>query len=98
MMKILIPAEPRVLGILLFELHAAISEIGRRKVEAGLSGPDDLQEALLESKKLLKETVELLKHEPPELPEGKILIQAKSNLAELDVIMRTVHMKVGDVI
>lgn len=48
-------AEPRVLGILLFELHAAISEIGRRKVEAGLSGPDDLQEALLVSfsKKIL---------------------------------------------
>ncbi|KAI4456979.1 set and mynd domain containing arthropod-specific member 4 isoform a [Holotrichia oblita] len=49
MMKILIPAEPRVLGILLFELHAAISEIGRRKVEAGLGGPDDLQDALMVS-------------------------------------------------
>ncbi|KRT84042.1 SET domain-containing protein, partial [Oryctes borbonicus] len=70
MMKILIPAEKRVLGILLFELHAAISEIGRRKVSSGLGGPDDLQEALLESKKILKQVVELLKHEPQELPEG----------------------------
>lgn len=54
-------AEPRVLGILLFELHAAISEIGRRKVEAGLSGPDDLQEALLVnfSKKILWSFVRL---------------------------------------
>lgn len=45
---------------------------------------------------MLGEAVELLKHEPEVLPEGKICKQAVENLKEIDVILRTVHKTLGD--
>lgn len=45
---------------------------------------------------MLSEAAELLKHEPEELPEGKVRKQAVANLREIDVILRTVHKTLGD--
>uniref|UniRef100_V5I9L0 Protein msta n=1 Tax=Anoplophora glabripennis TaxID=217634 RepID=V5I9L0_ANOGL len=89
--KTLIPGETRVRGLLMFELHASIAEIGRRKGD-----PGDLHTLLLESKNVLTEAADLLKHEPDFIPEGKIYKQAVSNLKELEFVLRTVHKTVGD--
>lgn len=79
----------------LFELHAALTEFGRRKSVAGEMGPDQLNELLIESKKLLKDCIELLKHEPEELPEGKLALQAEMNLNGLDDLLKSIGMEVG---
>ncbi|KAG5899225.1 hypothetical protein JTB14_034482 [Gonioctena quinquepunctata] len=91
LVKVLTPGETRLRGVLLFELQTAISEMGRRKGE-----PEMLYAALLESKKLLNEVSHLLKNEPEELQEGKLYVQAMSNLKELDVILRTLYKTIGD--
>lgn len=92
----LTPSEKRVRGILLFELQAALTEKARRAVASG-EGPDALNSALLESKAMLTECVELLKNEADALPEVGIRRQAEQSLKEIDVLLRTVHMAVGDV-
>ncbi|KAJ8915049.1 hypothetical protein NQ315_016024 [Exocentrus adspersus] len=89
--RILIPGESRVRGLLLFELHASMAEIGRRRDD-----PAELHTLLLESKSILQEAVDLLKHEPDSLPEGKIYKQAVVNLKELEFVLRTVHKTIGD--
>lgn len=79
----------------MFELHAAVTEMGRRTASSG-GDPEALHVALAESKKMLVQVVELLKHEPQELPEGRIGRQAVTNLKEIEVILRTVHERIGD--
>ncbi|XP_022900342.2 SET domain-containing protein SmydA-8 [Onthophagus taurus] len=95
--RILVPAEKRILGVVLFELHAAIAEMGRRKVENhSFEEPNDVKASLLDSEKILKEVVEILKHEPIELPEGKICQQARKNLQEIQAILKSVHVQNGN--
>ncbi|XP_044738650.1 SET domain-containing protein SmydA-8-like [Chrysoperla carnea] len=96
LIKILAPAEFRIQGMLLFELHAAVAEIGRRRATKGQVGPETLEAMLLESKNILAEAIELLKHEPDIMPEGKIKLQARKNLADLEKLIRTLHQNVGD--
>lgn len=72
-----------------------MTEFGRRKSSTGELGPDKLAELLLESKNILKEALDLLKHEPEELPEGKIAIQAEMNLSELESLLRSITTEVG---
>lgn len=43
----LVPAENRLRGVLLFELHAAIAENGRRKSNRGEMDPNELKNNLL---------------------------------------------------
>ncbi|XP_044759590.1 SET domain-containing protein SmydA-8-like isoform X2 [Coccinella septempunctata] len=83
---VLTPAERRLRGMVFFELHAAVSEMGRRSIE-----PDVMHSRLMEAKQYLVECIELLKNEPSCLPEGKILEQAKENLRSIDVILRKIH-------
>lgn len=45
--KMLAPAEKRMIGLLLFELHAAVAEIGRRRATSGEGGPEELRLSLL---------------------------------------------------
>nr|XP_023028068.1 protein msta-like [Leptinotarsa decemlineata] len=87
----LAPGERRIKGLLLYELHAAISELGRRNADS-----DGLYTALLESKEILTESAELLKDEPDELQEGKIYKLTIKNLKEIDVILRAMHLTIGD--
>ncbi|XP_015588876.1 protein msta [Cephus cinctus] len=84
LLKTLVPAENRVRGFVLFEMHAAIAEFGRRQ------GRNELAGILIESKKALSEAYELLKHEPEILPEGKIAAHARKNLHNMDIIIETV--------
>ncbi|KAJ8981905.1 hypothetical protein NQ317_007297 [Molorchus minor] len=83
--------ERRVRGILLFELHAAIAEMGRRRRD-----PEELHTILLRSKEVLEESVDLLKYEPDSIQEGKIYKQAVMNLKELEFVLKTVHKTLGD--
>ncbi|CAH1996051.1 unnamed protein product [Acanthoscelides obtectus] len=78
----LIPGERRVRGVLLFELHACMAEIARRNTD----DPEIVKSALMDSKKFLTECIELLKHEPEALPEGKIYKQALQNMQEFAVL------------
>ncbi|KAJ9593991.1 hypothetical protein L9F63_014586, partial [Diploptera punctata] len=92
----LVPAEHRVRGVLMFELHASVAEFARRASNMGRLDPMALRDSLLESKRLLTEASFLLSHEPEVLPEGKIAIQAKKNLAELNSLLQNIHASIGD--
>ncbi|XP_053610577.1 SET domain-containing protein SmydA-8-like [Plodia interpunctella] len=85
--RTLAPAEYRVRGYILFELHAAIAEAGRRL--SLIDGPtSSLLGYLVESREILMTSASLLRHEPPELPEGRVLQQARANLVQLDELIR----------
>lgn len=47
---------------------------------------------------MLNEVIDLLKNEPETLPEGSICKQAIQNVKEIDIILRTVHGTVADVL
>lgn len=89
--KTLAPGETRIRGLLLFELHASVAELGRRNED-----PHQMTFVLQESKKILKEATDLLKNEPESLPEGKIYQQALKNLKEIEVVLMTIHKTIGD--
>ncbi|XP_017777961.1 PREDICTED: protein msta [Nicrophorus vespilloides] len=91
------PAENRIKGLLLFELHAAIMELGRRRGNSGTeeSGPDYLYTKLIDSKKYLVQSIEALKNESEVMPEGQICIQARRNLKDIDVLLKTVYNAIG---
>ncbi|XP_039756653.1 SET domain-containing protein SmydA-8 [Pararge aegeria] len=86
LLETLAPAETRLRGSLLFELHAAVAETGRRKSLTG--GPVMMLRYIAESKKILMESARLLAHEPPELPEGRLRLQAKINLMDMEALMQ----------
>lgn len=86
-------AELRVRGSLLFELHAAIAERAKR---SGNSNPYEFQQMLIRSREALANAVQLLQHEPQELPEGQIFIQAQINLENIDEVLRKLHLTLGD--
>lgn len=82
LLRTLAPAENRVRGLILFELHAALAEASRRH-------PDNADNigSLLESKKALTDAYQLLRYEPRCLPEGKIARQAEMNLREINGLL-----------
>ncbi|XP_068617910.1 SET domain-containing protein SmydA-8 [Battus philenor] len=86
LLETLAPAETRLRGSLLFELHAAVAETGRRR--AATEGPMVMLGYVTESRKILQESSQLLRHEPPELPEGQLCRQAKINLLQMDELIR----------
>ncbi|XP_076234088.1 SET domain-containing protein SmydA-8 isoform X2 [Calliopsis andreniformis] len=90
LLKILAPAENRIRGLILFEMHAALAEFSRRHIE------EDTLVLLLEAKKCLVEAYQLLKQEPKVLPEGKIADKAKQNLQEVDGILKRLNSKAGN--
>ncbi|XP_041981847.1 SET domain-containing protein SmydA-8 [Aricia agestis] len=83
----LAPAETRLRGSLLFELHAAVAETGRRK--SLTEGPYVMLGYVTEARKILLESARLLANEPPELPEGRLAHQAKVNLVQMDELIKT---------
>ncbi|CAG9864920.1 unnamed protein product [Phyllotreta striolata] len=91
LVKNLAPGERRILGFLLYKLHGAVAETGRRK-----NSPDVIYGSLMESKKILEEAVDLLKHQPIELPEGKLHKEALANLKELGLVIETIHKTIGE--
>ncbi|CAB3234455.1 unnamed protein product [Arctia plantaginis] len=86
LLQTLAPAETRLRGTVLFELHAAVAETGRRK--SLVDGPFVLLGYVSESQKILKEAAMLLRHEPPELPEGRLFHQAKINLIQMEELIK----------
>ncbi|XP_045451289.1 SET domain-containing protein SmydA-8 [Melitaea cinxia] len=86
LLETLAPAESRLRGSLLFELHAAVAETGRRK--SLTDGPMVMLGYVTESRKILLESAGLLAHEPPELPEGRLGRQAKINLMQMDELIK----------
>ncbi|XP_048479529.1 SET domain-containing protein SmydA-8 [Plutella xylostella] len=86
LMETLAPAETRSRGSVLFELHAAVAETGRREAMTG--GPAVLLGYVTESRKILQQAACLLRHEPLELPEGRVLRQAKENLVQMDQLIQ----------
>lgn len=49
-----------------------------------------------DSRKILAEVVDLLKHEPLSLPEGKIYAQAVTNMKDIDLVINAMHSTIGD--
>ncbi|XP_066246826.1 SET domain-containing protein SmydA-8-like isoform X1 [Euwallacea similis] len=91
LVKVLAPGETRIRGILMFELHATVAELGRRNPD-----PHQLSIVLQESRKILQEALDLLKNEPECLSEGKIYIQAQRNLKELETVLTNLHRTIDD--
>ncbi|KAK9883483.1 hypothetical protein WA026_001657 [Henosepilachna vigintioctopunctata] len=79
------PAERRLKGIVLFELHASLAEMGRRNGE-----PDTMHRRLTEARRYLIDCIDTLKDEPSFLPEGQILKQAKLNLKSIDIVLQKI--------
>ncbi|XP_050677182.1 SET domain-containing protein SmydA-8 [Leptidea sinapis] len=92
LLETLAPAETRLRGSLLFELHAAIAESGHRK--SSNEGAVVFFGHLTESRKILMEAISLLRHEPPELPEGQILRQARVNLMQIDELISALSKEI----
>ncbi|XP_076161461.1 uncharacterized protein LOC143143730 isoform X2 [Ptiloglossa arizonensis] len=90
LLQILAPAENRIRGLILFELHAALADFSRRHTAK------DTLILLLESKKCSVEAYRLLKFEPTVLPEGKIALQAKENLQKTNKILKHFNLKSKD--
>uniref|UniRef100_A0A8D9BF04 Protein msta, isoform A n=1 Tax=Cacopsylla melanoneura TaxID=428564 RepID=A0A8D9BF04_9HEMI len=94
--RTIVPAEGRIRGIIIFELHASVAELGRRRSSQGQIDSAQLRAFLLESKQYLDEAVWLLQYEPSNLPEGKILVQAQENLSSLNTVLQALHASIGD--
>ncbi|XP_023948158.1 SET domain-containing protein SmydA-8 [Bicyclus anynana] len=86
LLETLAPAEARLRGSLLFELHAAVAETGRRR--SLTDGPGVMLGYITESRKILLESAALLVHEPAELPEGRLGRQARINLLHMDELIQ----------
>ncbi|CAL7948723.1 unnamed protein product [Xylocopa violacea] len=88
LLKLLVPAENRIRGLILFELHAALAEYSRRHVEM-----DTLTTLLLESKKCLLSAHQLLRYEPKVLPEGFVVQQAEKNLQQMNKLLKQFNVE-----
>nr|CAD7441360.1 unnamed protein product [Timema bartmani] len=89
-------AENRVRGVLMFELHAVVAEEARRRANRDGMDPGEFRDRLLESKRLLTDAAFLLQYEPEVLPEGKMAVQARKNLEDLNVLLQNIHVTIGD--
>ncbi|CAI6343887.1 unnamed protein product [Macrosiphum euphorbiae] len=87
----LFPAECRIRGALMFELHAVMAEDARRSQH----DTNAVMEALLRSKSYLEQAENLLKYEPKELPEGQMAAQCKQNAIDLDLLLKKLHESIG---
>ncbi|XP_076299374.1 SET domain-containing protein SmydA-8 [Lasioglossum baleicum] len=87
LLQIIAPAENRIRGLILFEMHAVLAEFSKRHEE------EDTIFLLTESKKCLLRSYELLKYEPQVLPEGKIAYQSKHNLQKTNEILKYFNIK-----
>lgn len=72
------------MGALRFELHAALAELGRRKM---YKKDDCFRKIIEDSLKSAEATVKLLQREPLVLSEGQICAQAKANISSLQIIL-----------
>nr|XP_033322206.1 SET domain-containing protein SmydA-8-like isoform X1 [Megalopta genalis]XP_033322208.1 SET domain-containing protein SmydA-8-like isoform X1 [Megalopta genalis]XP_033322209.1 SET domain-containing protein SmydA-8-like isoform X1 [Megalopta genalis]XP_033322210.1 SET domain-containing protein SmydA-8-like isoform X1 [Megalopta genalis]XP_033322211.1 SET domain-containing protein SmydA-8-like isoform X1 [Megalopta genalis]XP_033322212.1 SET domain-containing protein SmydA-8-like isoform X1 [ len=87
LLRIIAPAENRLRGLLLFEIHVALAEFTKRHLE------EDTLMLLMESKKCLLESYELLKYEPKVLPEGMIAHQINFNLQKMNAVLEHLNIK-----
>lgn len=72
------------MGVLHFELHAALAETGRRGAK---HKRDNFVAAYEESLLNVEKTLHYLQHEPSILPEGKVYKQAKINSDSLKIML-----------
>lgn len=80
----LVPNEARILGLIKFELHSALAELGRRAMQV----KDPNCKAMLEdSLQYCYESIRLLSNEATCLPEGTICRQAKINVSSLSTLI-----------
>jgi hypothetical protein len=78
------PNEARILGLIKFELHSALAELGRRSMQ--LKDPN-CKAMLEDSLQLCYDSIRLLSNEASCLPEGTICKQAKINVASLETLI-----------
>ncbi|KAL3272715.1 hypothetical protein HHI36_014177 [Cryptolaemus montrouzieri] len=95
LLGVIAPAERRLRGVLLFELHAAVAEMGRRSGTT-FGETDVMHMRLIEAKQYLIDSIEFLKNEPSFLPEGQILKQAKHNLKNIDIVLQKIHESINN--
>ncbi|XP_075224029.1 SET and MYND domain containing, arthropod-specific, member 1 isoform X2 [Lycorma delicatula] len=90
---VIIPGECRVRGVLWYELHTATAEMARRN--SALGSPVMLTHQLLrESKGYLEKSIFCLQHEPNVMPEGKLLLEAKKTLIQLESALQSVQIPI----
>ncbi|CAK9834288.1 SET domain-containing protein SmydA-8, isoform A [Anthophora retusa] len=83
LLKHLVPAENRIRGMILFELHAALAELSKRYAEM-----DVAVSLLVESRMYLIDSWLLLQYEPKLLPEGQIASCGRKNLEDLNNLLK----------
>ncbi|KAK4873948.1 hypothetical protein RN001_013308 [Aquatica leii] len=90
--KVIAPAEKRVVGILLVEIYAAKTELQRRKPTNGgnFKKSENPIETILECMTILRRAIACLQHEPDLLFEGKLCQQARKDLEKLEICSKTI--------
>ncbi|KAK6617047.1 hypothetical protein RUM44_005404 [Polyplax serrata] len=86
--SVLIPAENRLAGVILYQLQLALMESGRRKTKQSRTSSAELKHNLLECRDVLTKAHRYLNYEPNELPEGKMAVEAKRALENLNKIIQ----------
>ncbi|KAF5291573.1 hypothetical protein FQR65_LT01886 [Abscondita terminalis] len=87
-----VPAEKRVIGILLIEIYAAKTELQRRKPTNGgkYKKSENPFDTLMECMTILRKAIACLQHEPNLLFEGKLCQQARNDLKKLEICSKTI--------
>ncbi|KAG7199941.1 hypothetical protein KM043_014377 [Ampulex compressa] len=90
LLRILVPAETKIRGCILFELHATLVEYGRRQ------GMPHLIAVFVESVNCLTNAYLLLHREPEILPEGMIALRAQECLQEVknDILKLIIYISI----
>jgi hypothetical protein len=78
------PNEARVLGLIKFELHSSLAEVGRRAMQVKDS---NCRAMLDDSLKYCYDSIRLLSNEATCLPEGGICRQARINASSLETLI-----------
>nr|CAD7396237.1 unnamed protein product [Timema poppensis] len=79
---ILFPAETRVRGMLMFELHESLAEETRRGADKGDMNLLQLKHKIQESQHLLTGAEKMLSSEPEMIPEGEIAVEVKRRILD----------------
>ncbi|OAD55799.1 Protein msta, isoform A, partial [Eufriesea mexicana] len=85
LLTLLVPAENRIRGLILFDLYAALVEFNKRHTTEATS-----MLLLQESRKYLIDAYQLLKYEPTILPEGKIARYVEKILFSTNMLLEQI--------
>ena len=92
-LDVIMPGSTRMRGVMLYELHLPLVMLANRQLQLGPGGGGDparIVASLKKGLKCLKQGVEILKLQPDDSFEAKIVAGSKSSLVELENWVKTI--------